>query len=238
MRTALLVLRISLTLEKSDVEKLLGDINALLESGNLTDSETDIVDSLRKTAEELAGRIASAGASAKRFEIIDVEDITDDNVKLEDKDRLEKAELLLEEALRDFGGNYTEKERKDLKARLETVKSALSAISNAEKAADESSKLPSVDDVKLGDKSEVDRIKNIINGLTENEKNMLGKDTVDRLNALTEKIQKLESGSGQVSSPKTGRTDIITLLIALMFVSGGVATGVSVVSKKKKRSVK
>ena len=151
---------------------------------------------------------------------------------------LEKAELLLEEALRDFGGNYTEKERKDLKARLETVKSALSAISNAEKAADEISKLPSVDDVKLGDKNEVDRIKNIISGLTENKKNMLGKDTVDRLNALTEKIQKLESGSGQVSSPKTGRTDIITLLIALMFVSGGVATGVSVVSKKKKRSVK
>mgnify|MGYP007091825364 CR=1 FL=1 len=132
--------------------------------------------------------------------------ITKDTVKLEDKDVLEKAEKALEDALRDFSGNYTEEEQGNLEAKLETVKAALAAIGNAEKAADEIAKLPNVDDVKLSDKDEVDRVKEIISGMTENEKSMLGKDTLDRVNALAEKIQKLAEEAGKSDTPKTGDT--------------------------------
>lgn len=161
--------------------------------------------------------------------------ITKDNVKREDKEALEKAEKALEGALRDFDGNYTDKEQDDLETKLETVKAALAAIGNAEKAAEEISKLPSVDDAKLSDKSTLDQVKKLLEGLTENEKAMLSKDALDKVDALAEKIQKLAE---EANSPKTGDTSNLALWIALLFISGGIVTGTTVVSKKKKRSVK
>lgn len=161
--------------------------------------------------------------------------ITKDNVKREDKEALEKAEKALEGALRDFDGNYTDKEQDDLETKLETVKAALAAIGNAEKAAEEIGKLPSADDAKLSDKSELDQVKKLLEGLTENEKAMLSKDALDKVDALAEKIQKLAE---EANSPKTGDTSNLALWIALLFISGGIVTGTTVVSKKKKRSVK
>ena len=161
--------------------------------------------------------------------------ITKDNVKREDKEALEKAEKALEGALRDFDGNYTDKEQDDLETKLETVKAALAAIGNAEKAAEEIGKLPSADDAKLSDKSALDQVKKLLEGLTENEKAMLSKDALDKVDALAEKIQKLAE---EANSPKTGDTSNLTLWIALLFISGGIVTGTTVVSKKKKRSVK
>ena len=46
---------------------------------------------------------------------------------------MKKAEKALEGALRNFGGNYTEGESKNLGEKLEAVKAALAAIGNAEK---------------------------------------------------------------------------------------------------------
>lgn len=114
-----------------------------------------------------------------------------DNVKLEDNEALEKAKKALEDALRDFDGNYTEKEKKDLETKLENGKEALSAIDNVEKVLDEINKLPSVDNVGTGDKSEVERVKTLIDGLTENEKTMLGKEATGKVDALETKIKKL-----------------------------------------------
>ena len=161
--------------------------------------------------------------------------ITKDNVKREDKEALEKAEKALEGALRDFDGNYTDKEQDNLETKLETVKAALAAIGNAEKAAEEIGKLPSADDAKLSDKSALDQVKKLLEGLTENEKAMLSKDALDKVDALAEKIQKLAE---ETNSPKTGDTSNLALWIALLFISGGIVTGTTVVSKKKKRSVK
>lgn len=159
-------------------------------------------------------------------------------MKLEDKETLEKAEKALEEALRDFGGNYTEEERKELETKLATVKEALAAIGNAEKTADEIAKLPKVDDVKLSDKDEVDRVKEIIDGLTDNERSMLGKDALDKVNALAEKIQRLAEEADKSDVPKTGDTSNLALWSALLIISGGVLTGTIAISKKKRRSVK
>jgi len=141
----------------------------------------------------------------------------------------------LEGALRNFGGNYTEGESKNLGEKLEAVKAALAAIGNAEKAAEEIGKLPSADDAKLSDKSELDRVKKLLEGLTENEKAMLGKDALGKVDALAEKIKKLAE---EANSPKTGDTSNLALWIALLFINGGIVTGTTVVSKKKKRSVK
>ena len=221
--------------DKADVEKLISDIDTLLDGDNLTESERAALEALKGTARALLDRIAAAKDAAEADEIKAVDGITKDNVKLEDKEALEEAEKALESALRDFDGNYTENERKDLETNLETVKAALAAIGNAEKAADEIGKLPSAEDAKLSDKSALDQVKKLLEGLTENEKAMLGKDALGKVDALAEKIQKLAE---EANSPKTGDTSNPALWIALLFISGGIVTGTTVVSKKKKRSVK
>lgn len=221
--------------DKADVEKLIADIDTLLDGDNLTDTERAALEALKGTARALLDRIAAAKDAAEADEIKAVDGITKDNVKLEDKEALETAEKALEGALRDFDGNYTDKEQEDLETRLETVKAALAAIGNAEKAAEEIGKLPSADDAKLSDKSALDRVKVIVDGLTENEKAMLGKDALGKLDALAEKIKALAE---EANSPGTGDTGNPALWIALLFISGGFVIGTTVVSKKKKRSVK
>ena len=221
--------------DKADVEKLISDIDTLLDGDNLTESERAALEALKGTARALLDRIAAAKDAAEADEIKAVDGITKDNVKLEDKEALEEAENALEGALRDFDGNYTEEEGKNLEEKLETVKAALAAIGNAEKAAEEIDKLPSADNAKLSDKSALDQVKKLLEGLTENEKAMLGKDALGKVDALAEKIKKLAE---EANSPKTGDTSNPALWIALLFISGGIVTGTTVVSKKKKRSVK
>lgn len=221
--------------DKADIEKLIADTDTLLSGDNLADAERAALEALKGTARALLDRIAAAKGAAEDDEITSVKDITKDNVKLRDKEPLEKAEKALEGVLRDFGGNYTEGESKNLGEKLEAVKAALAAIGNAEKAAEEINKLPSVDDAKLGDKSALDRVKEIVDGLTENEKAMLGKDAPGKLDALAEKIKALAE---EANSPGTGDTGNPALWIALLFISGGFVISTTVVGKKKKRSVK
>ena len=64
---------------------------------------------------------------------------------------------------------------------------------------------------------------------------MLGKDALGKVDALAEKIQKLTE---KANSPKTGDTSNMALWIALLFISGGIVTGTTVIGKKKNRSVK
>lgn len=221
--------------DKADVEKLIADIDTLLDGDNLTDTERAALEALKGTARALLDHIAAAKDAAEADEITVIDGITKDNVKLGDKEALETAEKALEGALRDFEGNYTDEEQEDLETRLETVKAALAAIGNAEKAAEEIGKLPSADDAKLSDKSDLDRVKKLLEGLTENEKAMLDKDALGKVDALAEKIQKLAE---EANSPKTGDTSNLALWIALLFISGGAVIGTTVVSKKQKHSAK
>ncbi len=219
----------------ADIEKLIDDIGALLDSDNLTDTQRDDLEDLRDKAKDMLDRITAAEDVADAEEIKAVDGITEDNVKLDDKDALEKAKKVLESAIRDFDGNYTDEERKDLDAKLETVKAALASIDNVEKAIELISRLPSLDNATLGDKSEVDRVKNMIAGLSENEKAMLGITATEKVDALEEKIRKLAENP---VSPDTGYESDPISWAALLFISGGVVTGTAIINKKKKRSVR
>ncbi len=219
----------------ADIEKLIDDIGALLDSDNLTDTQRDDLEDLRDKAKDMLDRITEAEDVADAEEIKAVDGITEDNVKLDDKDALEKAKKVLESAIRDFDGNYTDEERKDLDAKLETVKAALASIDNVEKAIELISRLSSLDNATLGDKSEVDRVKNMIAGLSENEKAMLGKAATEKVDALEKKLRKLAENP---VSPDTGYESDPISWAALLFISGGVVTGTAIINKKKKRSVR
>lgn len=178
--------------DKEDIEKLVSGIDSLLGGDNLTKAERTGLEELKNAAKALLDKLAEVKAETEKPEITEVRDITNDNVKSDDKNDLVKAREELEKVLEDLEKNLTEDEKSELEKQLETVKDALTAIDNAEKAADEIGKLPSLDDVKLGDKDEVERVKEILDGLTENEKTMLGNDAAEKVKALDEKIAALE----------------------------------------------
>ena len=224
--------------ERADIEKLLADIDTLLGGDNLTDSERAALEALKAAVQALLARIDAAKAAGEGKDIDSVTAITEDNVKTEDEAALDKAEKALEETLRDFEGNLTEKERSDLETKLKNVKAALAAIRNAQKVAQEIEKLPSVEDVTLSDQTEINRVVKLVNSLSEHEISLLGKGAIDKLNALVAEIQRLALEAGKGGSPKTGDVGRLSLWMALLFVSGGIVTGVTVVGKKKKRSIK
>ena len=119
--------------DSADIENLIADIDTLLSGDNLTDTERAALEALKETAQALLGRLADAGSAAGRNEIGAVDGITADNVKRGDREALEKAEKALEDALRDFGGNYTGEERKALGEKLTAVKAALASLRNADR---------------------------------------------------------------------------------------------------------
>lgn len=216
--------------DKAQIEELIAGIDALLGGDNLTDGERAAPEALKDTAQTLIDRIATAKAAAESDEIRAVDGIGKDNVKREDKDALIAAKKAAEDALRDFDGNYTDEEREALKETLDTVQAALDAIGNAEKAAEEIDRLPAADEVGPDDKDGIDRVKKIVDGLTENERAMLG-DAVGKSDALIEKIRALADGKND--TPKTGEMSDLALWFALLFVSGEAFAGIRLAGKKK-----
>ena len=171
-----------------------------------TEDEWNKLTDAAERCKALTDCISAAKSAAEADEITAVDGITKENVKPEDRDILEKAEKALENALRDFDGNYTEEEKRDLEGKLETVKAALAAIEKAEKEAKETnknSKLPSEKEAGSSRKGKAD-----------------------------------SSTIGKAGSVRTGDTGNLTLWVALLFISGGIAAGTVAAGKKKKYSVK
>ena len=120
-----------------------------------------------------------------------------------------------------------------MEAQLVAIKAALAAIANAEKVLEEIGRLPSVDEVKLSDKDEVERVKKLLDGLAENEKAMLGSDAT-KVDALLRQLQQLAEDSKR--APGTGDVNALSLWITLLFLSGSGAACLLAARKKKKHS--
>lgn len=176
----------------SDVRNQLHDLTEAFDDEESTEAEWDKLQDALTNCEELENRIAAAKDASEKSEITEVKEISDETVKVEDQDALKNAEKALEEVLKDYDGNYTESEREELEKQLETVKDALTAIDNTKKATEEIKQLPNVDNLKHNDKENVDRVKEIYDNLTENEKSMLEEDTRSKLNSLVKQMEELE----------------------------------------------
>lgn len=190
----------------SAVEQQIFEIMETFDDSESTEDEWNKLTDAAERCKALTDCISAAKSAAEADEITAVDGITKENVKPEDKDILEKAEKALENALRDFDGNYTEEEKRDLEGKLETVKAALAAIEKAEKEAkdpNKNSKLPSGKEADSFRKGAAD-----------------------------------SSTIGKAGSVRTGDTGNLTLWIALLFISGGIAAGTVAAGRKKKYSAK
>lgn len=98
------------------------------------------IDEMKKELEGLLSRIDEALALKDSENIQNTKDITADNVKLTDKEALEKAESDLKTALEEYGGNYSDSEKESLQKDLARVSDALKVIKTIEETVTESPK--------------------------------------------------------------------------------------------------
>lgn len=108
--------------DKDEMEKLIADIDTLFNGDNLTDTERTALESLKSTAQGMLDRITAAKDAAESDEIKAVDGITKDNVKLEDKEALEKAKKLWKMLCVTLTATTPRKKRKILKQNLKTEK--------------------------------------------------------------------------------------------------------------------
>ena len=83
---------------------------------------------MKKQIEGLLSRIDEALAYKDSENVKNTQDITADNVKLTDKEVLEKAESDLKKALEEYGENYSDSEKEALQKDLARISEALEAL--------------------------------------------------------------------------------------------------------------
>ena len=100
-----------------------------------SDEEKARIDAMKKQLEGLLSRINEASKYINSENIENTKDITADNVKLTDKEALIKAESDLKKALEEYGGNYSDSDKKELQDDLSRISIALNAIKAMESPA-------------------------------------------------------------------------------------------------------
>ena len=136
------------TSDTETIEDLVDRIDDLLNGGNLTEEEKEALETVKEDAEDLLDKIDETAGAGNTENIQNVQDITPDNVKTEDKEDLESAKEDIQQALEDYAGNYTEDEKKQLEETLEQIEESLEVIKNVEDSEEAITDLPdSVRDV-------------------------------------------------------------------------------------------
>lgn len=170
--------------DKGTVEAVKEQIESI-DLEDATEDEKVALQEILNKCDELV-KIIEESVQAGNTENTDkVSDITADNVKPEDKDDLMAAKEDLENALENFGDNYTEEEKAEIQNKLDQINNALESIEKAETVRDAISKLP--DTVEPDETDKETLIKDAqkqYEALTEHEKSLISE-------ALKKKLENL-----------------------------------------------
>ena len=200
--------------DKAAIEKALADIEELLATDHLTDAERDALEDAKADAEALLDAIEEATKATNTENTDKVEDVTADNVTLDDKSDLEKAKADLEKALEDNSGNYTEEEKKAIEDELKRIDDALEVIENVEVVEDAVSDLPAAfepDDEETVAK--VEAAKKAYDELTDYEKSLVDPEIKEKLDKLTNGIAAYDIIKGDGSSWTQGTNGTISFTV-------------------------
>ena len=175
--------------DKETIEQLKEDLQNLINSGNLTGEEKAEMEELVDSCDAMLEEIAAAGSAGSTENTDKVENVSSDNVKPEDKDDLTQAKEDLENALKNFGDNYTEEERAELEEKLEQINNALDVLEKVETVQGAITSLPDAvepDDTKA--ETHINTAKEQYDQLTEYEKSLLPDELKEKLESLLENL--------------------------------------------------
>ena len=195
--------------DQAQIEQLQQTVEALL-AGEMTTDEREKLKAVQDAIDEALDRLEQAGAAQEEAteSAGKVEGVTPDTVKPADKEDLEAAKEDLENALDNFGDNYTEAERKELEDALDRVNEALDRLEQAgaaqEEATESVGKVEGIvpDTVKPTDKEDLAAAKedlenaldNFGDNYTEAEREEL-EDALDRVNEALDRLE--QAGAAQ-----------------------------------------
>lgn len=179
-------------IESIDLEDATEDEKAALQE--ILDKCDDLVEKIEESAQ--------AGSTENTDK---VEDITADNVKPEDKDDLTAAKEDLENALENFGDNYTEEEKAEIQNKLDQIDDALESLEKVETVEDAISKLPDTVEPDDTDAEQlIQEAKEQYDALTEHEKSLVSEDTREKLESLLAALGDYEVVKGDGSKWEKG----------------------------------
>ena len=170
--------------DKADIEAVKAQV-AAVNTASATEAEKAALREITDTCDTLLERLEQASQAVNNETINKAEGITPDTVKPEDKDDLLAAKEELEEALENFGDNYTEEEKGALEEKLEQINSALDSIEKAEAAQDVITALPdTVEPDDTDTEALINAAKEQYDALTEHEKSMVSEQMKQKLEVL------------------------------------------------------
>ncbi len=114
--------------DKTRLEELKSEAEALLSGDNLTEGERETVEEELVKINELLDQIHDAVAAENTDNIHAVDLIIPTGYTVDDKEDLEKAKADLESALEGYGSNYTDTEKQDIAEKLDAINYALNDI--------------------------------------------------------------------------------------------------------------
>ena len=172
----------------SDDEQAVSGVTEALEDVDVTDAteaEKAALKEIAEKAEGLLGAIEEAAQAADTENTEKIEDVTSDNVEIDDKADLEKAKEDLEKALEEKNGNYTEEEKKQIEDEIKRIEESLNVIENAEAVESVIAELPESVDPDDGDTlAEIATAKAAFDGLSDYEKSLVPAETKVKLDKL------------------------------------------------------
>ena len=203
------------TVKSSDVDTLKvlkQEIKVLTDSERLTDEEKTTMMALSDSIDSLLKQTEDAKNAANPASYNKVENINAENVKLSDKDSLEKAKFDFEKAFADFRGNYTETEAAAIQEKLMRIDEALGVLNRVLAVIDQIKALPAPEQVTVNDADSIRRAKKDYDKLSDYEKSLVESSYVNTLKKVSTALANLflkddpsgtsvESVSGTIFDP-------------------------------------
>ena len=215
--------------DQEAIEQIIKDAEMLIGTENVTADERTTLESIVQKGNLLLDKTAEAADASQSDAIQAAEDITADNVVIEDKGTLEDALKDLTDALEKFSDSYTETEKADLRNKIAAIEQALDVIDRVANVRELIDKLPDAERVTLYDKNAISSAKDAYDRLSDYEKTLV--DTA-KLNQAVKAIEKLQKDT---NSPNTGDNTHVSLWFVLMLSAAfGVEMGIS----RKKNKVR
>ena len=194
--------------DKDEIEQLVKDIDALLDTDNLTDEERTALEGEKTKCENLLAKIEGTDALVDKL-TEDVGAYDEDTVKSTDKAALEQ---LVEdiEAVIEGNTNITEEEKAELEALVDTVEDLLAKIEEVAQApvTEDTEKVEDItsENVTPEDKEDLEKAKaDLEDALTENAGNYTDsekkaiQEKIDRIDDALEAIENVESVEETIS---------------------------------------
>ncbi len=217
--------------DKETLEQIVNDAQTIIDSGNVTAEEKTALEETKAAVEVLIAVIEEIADATDTENVGKVENVTSENVTLENKTDLENAKADLEKALDDNSGNYTEDEKNAIEDEIKRIEDALEVIENVESVKKLIDKLP--ENITKNDEDAIKAADDAYNALSDYEKSLVDEESKKALDDAKKALAELNKPATP-NSPITGDNSNIWLWFALLFVSGGVSFTLAVVDKKRK----